>query len=148
MLEESKMATELANPQTDRTALSAEGQIFEISKAVFFEAAHFMGGKPEGHPYRSVHGHSFRLEATVAGVVKPGEQWVEDFSHLTAMLEATAAKLDHKLLNEIEGLEVPTLERICLWAAADLGQTLPGLARVAVARPSLNERCELVLKRV
>lgn len=142
------MATELANPQTDRTALSAEGQIFEISKAVFFEAAHFMGGKPEGHPYRYVHGHSFRLEATVAGVVKPGEQWVEDFSHLTAMLEATAAKLDHKLLNEIEGLEVPTLERICLWAAADLGKTLPGLARVAVARPSLNERCELVLKRV
>jgi 6-pyruvoyltetrahydropterin/6-carboxytetrahydropterin synthase len=116
--------------------LKAEGQVFEISKAVFFEAAHFMGGKPEGHPYRSVHGHSFRLEATVAGIVKPGEQWVEDFSHLTAMLEA------------IEGLEVPTLERICLWAAADLGKTLPGLARVAVARPSLNERCELVLKRV
>lgn len=142
------MATELANPQTDRSSLKAEGQIFEISKAVFFEAAHFMGGKPEGHPYRSVHGHSFRLEATVAGIVKPGEQWVEDFSHLTATLEATAAKLDHKLLNEIEGLEVPTLERICLWAAADLGKTLPGLARVAVARPSLNERCELVLKRV
>ena len=142
------MATELADTQTDRSALKAEGQIFEVSKAVFFEAAHFMGGKPEGHPYRSVHGHSFRLEATVAGIVKPGEQWVEDFSHLTAMLKATAAKLDHKLLNDIEGLEVPTLERICLWAAADLGKTLPGLARVAVARPSLNERCELVLKRI
>ena len=38
------MATELANAQTDRSALKAEGQIFEISKAVFFEAAHFMGG--------------------------------------------------------------------------------------------------------
>lgn len=121
--------------------------MFEISKAVTFEAAHYMGGKPEGHPYRSVHGHSFRLEATVAGVVKPGEQWVEDFAHLTACLEGTAAKLDHRLLNEIDGLEVPTLERICLWAAADLAPALPGLARVAVARPSLNERCELVLKR-
>jgi 6-pyruvoyltetrahydropterin/6-carboxytetrahydropterin synthase len=139
------MATELANAQTDRASLTVEGRVFEITKAVTFEAAHFMGGKPEGHPYRNVHGHSFRLEATVAGKVKPGEQWVEDFSHLTATLEATAAKLDHKLLNEIEGLDVPTLERICLWAAADLAPGLPGLTRVAVARPSLNERCELVL---
>ena len=119
--------------------------MFEITKAVNFEAAHFMGGKPEGHPYRSVHGHSFRLEATVAGVVKEGEQWVEDFARLTECLNATAAKLDHRLLNEIEGLDVPTLERICLWAAADLKQALPGLKRVAVARPSLSERCELVL---
>jgi len=119
--------------------------VFEISKAVTFEAAHFMGGKPEGHPYRSVHGHSFRLEATVAGIVKEGEQWVEDFAHLTDCLNATAAKLDHRMLNDIEGLEVPTLERICLWAAADLKEALPGLKRVAVARPSLSERCELVL---
>ncbi|MCA8899811.1 MAG: 6-pyruvoyl tetrahydropterin synthase family protein [Hyphomonas sp.] len=139
------MATELANTQTDRAALSPEGRVFEISKAVYFEAAHYMAGKPEGHPYRHMHGHSFRLEATVAGVVKEGEQWVEDFSHLTACLNATAAKLDHRLLNEIEGLDVPTLERICLWAAADLAAGLPGLKRVAVARPSLNERCELVL---
>jgi 6-pyruvoyltetrahydropterin/6-carboxytetrahydropterin synthase len=140
------MAAELANPQTDRAALKAEGQVFEISKAVTFEAAHYMCGKPEGHPYRSIHGHSFRLEATVAGIVKPGEQWVEDFSRLTAALEATAAKLDHRLLNEIEGLDVPTLERICLWAAADLKPVLRGLVRIAIARPSLNERCELVLK--
>jgi 6-pyruvoyltetrahydropterin/6-carboxytetrahydropterin synthase len=139
------MATELANAQTDRAALSPEGRVFEISKAVHFEAAHYMGGKPEGHPYRNMHGHSFRLEATVAGVVKPGEQWVEDFAHLTACLNATAEKLDHKLLNEIDGLEVPTLERICLWVAADLAEALPGLKRVAIARPSLNERCELVL---
>ena len=104
-----------------------------------------MGGKPEGHPYRNVHGHSFLLEATVSGTVRPGEQWVEDFSHLTASLEATAAKLDHRLLNDIDGLDVPTLERICLWAAADLAPALPGLTRVAVARPSLNERCELIL---
>ncbi len=128
------------------SGLSAEGQVFEISKAVTFEAAHYMSGKPDGHPYRAIHGHSFRLEATVAGTVKTGEQWVEDLGHLTECLNAAAAKLDHRLLNEIEGLEVPTLERLCLWAAADLKPHLPGLTRVALARPSLNERCELVLK--
>ena len=139
------MATKTETSQAGHPGLSPEGRVFEITKSVTFEAAHFMGGKPEGHPHRNAHGHSFHLEATVAGTVKAGEQWVEDFSHLTVCLNATAAKLDHKLLNEIEGLEVPTLERICLWAAADLAEDLPGLKRVAVARPSLNERCELVL---
>ena len=139
------MAIELTNAQTDRSSLNVEGQVFEITKAVNFEAAHYMGGKPEGHPYRNVHGHSFRLEATVAGTVKPGEEWVQDFSELTAILNETAQKLDHRLLNEIDGLDVPTLERIALWAANDLKTKLPGLKQVALARPSLDERCVLVL---
>ena len=145
------MATKLTDAQTDRTAvtqpdkLAPEGHVFEITKAVSFEAAHFMAGKPEGHPYRNVHGHSFRLEVTVAGTVQPGEEWVQDFSDLSAILQGTANKLDHRLLNEIEGLEVPTLERICLWAANDLRQVLPGLKKVVLARPSLDERCVLVL---
>lgn len=137
------MATELTNPQTDRAALSPSGEVFEISKAVSFEAAHFMGGKPEGHPYRNLHGHSFRLEAAVKGKVKSGEEWVEDFSKLTAALNDVAGKLDHRLLNEIDGLSVPTLERICLWAARELKKDLPGLSRVTLARPSLNETCTL-----
>jgi 6-pyruvoyltetrahydropterin/6-carboxytetrahydropterin synthase len=139
------MASELANPQTDRASLSPEGRVFAITKRVNFEAAHYMGGKPEGHAYRNVHGHSFMLEATIEGRVKDGEQWVEDFSVVNEALAATAGKLDHQLLNEIEGLEIPTLERICLWAAADLNPVLPGLKRVAILRPSLNERCELTL---
>ncbi|MEM7458066.1 MAG: 6-carboxytetrahydropterin synthase [Pseudomonadota bacterium] len=125
--------------------MSVEGQVFEITKAVTFEAAHYMGGKPEGHPYRNVHGHSFRLEATVAGTVQPGAEWVQDFSDLAAILTETAEKLDHRLLNEIAGLDVPTLERIAVWAANDLKAKLPGLKRVVLARPSLDERCVLVL---
>jgi len=140
------MAIELTNPQTDRSSLDVEGQTFEITKAVSFEAAHYMGGKPEGHAYRNVHGHSFRLQATVAGTVKPGEEWVQDFSELATILAETAEKLDHCLLNEIPGLEVPTLERIALWAANDLKPRLPGLKHVELARPSLDERCVLTLK--
>ncbi|MEM1146659.1 MAG: 6-carboxytetrahydropterin synthase [Pseudomonadota bacterium] len=139
------MAIKLTNPQTDRSAISVEGQVFEITKAVSFEAAHFMGGKPEGHPYRNVHGHSFRIEATVAGTIEPGAEWVQDFSELTTVLQQTAERLDHRLLNEIEGLGVPTLERIAIWVANDLKPKLPGLKRIVLARPSLDERCVLVL---
>ncbi|MEM1037752.1 MAG: 6-carboxytetrahydropterin synthase QueD [Pseudomonadota bacterium] len=139
------MAIELTDAQTDWAPLNVEGQVFEITKAVTFEAAHYMQHKPDGHPYKNLHGHSFRLEATVSGKVKPREEWVQDFSELTAVLQETAAKLDHRLLNEIEGLEVPTMERICLWAANDLKTRLSGLSKVTLARPSLNETCTLVM---
>ena len=143
------MATKFANPQADRTALTAplnvEGQPFAVTKAGTFEAAHFMGHKDEAHPYRSVHGHSFRIEATVAGKVKPGQLWVEDFADLASALEAVAARLDHKLLNELDGLDVPTLERLCVWVANALRPSLPGLKSVELSRPSLSERCRLDL---
>lgn len=139
------MASDLATPEAKSAALSGAGHRFRVSKATTFEAAHFMGHKPEGHPYKHVHGHSFRVEITVAGKVQAGEEWVRDFGDITSALEAVAARLDHTLLNEIPGLEVPTLERICLWIAEALKPALPGLARVEVSRPSLNERVELEL---
>ncbi len=64
---------------------------------------------------------------------------------MTAALNGVAEKLDHKLLNEIDGLSVPTLERICLWVARELKAELPGLSRVSLSRPSLNENCTLEL---
>lgn len=143
------MATEFADPQTDRASLTdplkVEGQTFAVTKAVTFEAAHYMGHQADGHPYRAIHGHSFRIEATIAGTVRPGQEWVEDFADLTAALEAVAARLDHRLLNEIEGLDVPTLERLCVWVANVLRPKFPGLRSVELSRPSLNERCRLDL---
>ena len=125
--------------------LDVAGRTFRVTKGASFEAAHFMGHKPEGHPYKHVHGHSFRVEATVAGTLKDGEEWVEDFADLKRAIEDVAGELDHRLLNEIDGLEVPTLERLCVWIAARLGARVTGLVAVEVARPSLDERCRLEL---
>ena len=59
--------------------------------------------------------------------------------------QETRAERGRRLLNEIDGLSVPTLERICLWAAREIGAELPGLRRVTLSRPSLNESCTLEL---
>ena len=52
--------------------------------------------------------------------------WVADLGALDAALKALAATLDHGLLNEAEGLESPTLERLCLWFAGPPAPRLPG----------------------
>jgi 6-pyruvoyltetrahydropterin/6-carboxytetrahydropterin synthase len=118
---------------------------FEITKAAAFDAAHFLPGGPEASPYRRMHGHSFRVEATVRGVEQGPVGWVADLADLDAALKAIAAELDHGLLNERPGLESPTLEHLCLYFAERLGPQFPGLSRIVVLRPTVGESCALSL---
>jgi len=113
----------------------------EIVKAFQFDAAHFMPAMEEGHRYRRPHGHSFRVEVAISGSPDPDHGWVADFGEVAAALDDVRAQLDHALLNEIEGLERPTLEALCVWIAAKLEGRFPGLSRVTVERPSVGEAC-------
>ena len=123
--------------------------VFEITKAAFFDAAHSLdadpvvGGPVDGR-YRRLHGHSFRVEASVKGV-QQGPGWVADLGALDSALKALAGELDHGLLNEKEGLSSPTLENLCLFFAGRLKGEFPGLSRVVVSRPTIGESASLQL---
>jgi len=69
-----------------------------------FEAAQCLPQLPEGHPCRNIHGHSYSLEAGA-----------RDLDRLQAVLPDLYALLDHRSLNDIEGLDQPTCERITRW---------------------------------
>jgi 6-pyruvoyltetrahydropterin/6-carboxytetrahydropterin synthase len=125
--------------------MNAAGARFELTTTGSFEAAHAIAAGPDGHAYRGVHGHSFHVEISVAGTLGADAAWVEDFAVIRAALAVTTGKLDHQMLNDVPGLACPTLEHLCVWIAADLSARLPGLTRVTVSRPSLNERCALSL---
>ena len=117
--------------------------VFEITKAAAFDAAHRLPTHPEGSPYTRLHGHSFRVEATLRGPAIAPVGWVEDLGALDAALREIAATLDHGLLNDIPGLESPTLEALCLHFAARLKGRFPGLVRIVVSRPSVGESCAM-----
>src|SRR5213083_2495680 len=109
--------------------------VFEITKAASFDAApRLPQGGPDGSPYTRVHGHSFRVEASVRGAEQAPVGWVADLASLDAALKAAAAELDHTLLNEHPGLESPTLEHLCLYFADRLKPQFPGLSRIVVSR--------------
>ncbi len=119
--------------------------IFEITKAASFDAAHHMTHPEVDGRYRRLHGHSFRVEASVRGPAGAETGWVEDFAALEAALKTLAGELDHGLLNEHPGLETPTLEHLCLHFAGRLKPRFPGLSRIVVSRPTVGERCALEL---
>jgi 6-pyruvoyltetrahydropterin/6-carboxytetrahydropterin synthase len=119
--------------------------IFEITKAAAFDAAHYLPGGPKDSPYTRLHGHSFKVEATVRGPEQGPVGWVADLAELDAALKGIAGELDHGLLNEKPGLESPTLEHLCLYFAERLKKQFPGLCRVTVSRPTIGESCTLTL---
>ena len=116
---------------------------FEITKAAAFDAAHRLPAGPADSPYTRLHGHSFRVEATLRGPAKAPMGWVDDLAELDAVLREVAGGLDHTLLNDTPGLESPTLEALCLYFAGRLKPRFATLRRVVVSRPSVGESCAL-----
>jgi 6-pyruvoyltetrahydropterin/6-carboxytetrahydropterin synthase len=88
--------------------------IATIGRTFRFESAHFLPKVPDGHRCKNLHGHNYRIEVVVSGEVD-GRGFVKDFGELDADMAPLLAKVDHKLLNEVAGLENPTAEIIARW---------------------------------
>lgn len=112
-----------------------------IYKDFLFEAAHFLPSAPPGHPNSRVHGHSFRARITLDGEPDPENGMVVHLDDLEAALAEAREALDHRFLNEVEGLQVPTLERIAVWLWDRLHNKVPGLAEIQIMRESCHEGC-------
>ncbi len=97
-----------------------------------FEAAHFLPHFPDGHKCRRMHGHSFKVDVTVAGDVPEGQGHLLDFGEVKKVMAPLEEQLDHHLLNEIEGLENPTSEHLAAWIWKHLAPDLPLLDEVTV----------------
>ena len=104
----------------------------EIYKEFGFESAHSLPNVPERHKCARLHGHSFRVRVTVSGPVGETSGWVMDFADLKEAVQPTIDALDHRLLNDVEGLENPTSEVLARWIWERLETDLPGLAAVEV----------------
>ena len=102
----------------------------ELFKVFQIEAAHYLPNLPPEHKCSRMHGHSFRIEIHISGDVDPELGWVMDFADVEAACEPVHGELDHRYLNDIEGLENPTSEVIARWIWARLKPALPGLSEV------------------
>ncbi len=111
-----------------------------LEKTFRFEAAHWLPAFPEGHKCRRMHGHSYRITVAVEGEVDETTGCVMDFGEIKAATETIRTALDHRLLNEIEGLENPTSEVLAAWCWERLKDALPLLVEVAVEE-TCTSRC-------
>lgn len=103
-----------------------------LEKSFTFEAAHFLPCFPEGHKCRRMHGHSYRIDVIVAGEVDPAKGYLMDFGEIKTATAPVELELDHYLLNDIEGLEIPTAEMLAKWIYDKLKPALPLLYAIRV----------------
>ncbi|MGD0546943.1 MAG: 6-carboxytetrahydropterin synthase QueD [Terracidiphilus sp.] len=104
----------------------------EVFKEFTIEAAHWLPNVPEGHKCRRLHGHSFRIAIHVSGPLDPRLGWVMDFAEIKKAYQAIEDQIDHRCLNEVEGLENPTSENLARWLWRELHSALPALSKVVV----------------
>ena len=112
-----------------------------IYKDFKFEAAHFLTSAPAGTANARVHGHSFRARVVIEGEPDSASGYVFHFDDLSAAIHDTQDALDHRLLNDVDGLSAPTLERLAIWIWNRLSNRVPGLCEIQVHRDSCNEGC-------
>ncbi len=97
-----------------------------------FESAQTLPNVPAGHKCARMHGHSFKVEIAVEGEVNPETGWVYDHAEISRAMNPILELLDHAYLNEIEGLENPTIELMAGWLWKKLSPQLPGLCEIVI----------------
>ncbi len=103
-----------------------------IFKIFNIDAAHRLPNVPLTHKCRDIHGHTYRIEIYVNAPVDKKLGWVADFADVTEVFQPINDRLDHKYLNDIEGLENPTVENLARWIWVHLKPSLPMLSRIVV----------------
>lgn len=115
-----------------------------LTQSFLFDAAHTLTRTvplPEFEASARVHGHTYTAEVTVSGEMRDGMIWLAktrgvkahglDVFELRAEIAKVRALLDHRLLDEVEGLERPTMECLCVFIGARIA--LP-VSSVCVSR--------------
>ena len=64
------------------------------------------------------------------GEIDPVMGWLIDFAEIKKVLEPLIRMVDHKLLNNIDGLENPTCELLAKWFWDRVNPQLPQLSKV------------------
>lgn len=104
----------------------------DIFRIYHLQCARRLPALADTHPCSRLHGHSFRVELTLSGALDPEFGWVMDFADVDSAWQAIHARLDHRYLNDIAGLDNPTSENLAIWLWHRLQPSLPLLSRISV----------------
>ena len=113
----------------------------ELVKEFSFESAHRLPMVPPEHKCFRMHGHSYRIEVCLAGDIDPKLGWLVDFGEIAARVEPLLKQeLDHRVLNDVPGLENPTSEVLAGWLWKRIAALVPQLSAITV-HETCTSRC-------
>lgn len=112
---------------------------YELKQHFQIESARFLPHLPPDHPCSRMHGHSFKIILTLKGDLDSKIGWVVDYHEISKVMQPLLQQLDHRVLNEVTGLENPTSELLAKWIYEHAGKSLPLLTKVTIMETSSTE---------
>ena len=112
---------------------------FQLKQQFQIESARFLTGLPEAHSCSNMHGHSFVIILTLVGPLDPIKGWVQDYHEISTLMKPLLDQLDHKVLNNVPGLQNPTSEKLAVWIYEHARKAIPLLTQVTVKETPLTE---------
>src|SRR4051812_20977412 len=101
-----------------------------VFKQFTFDSAHYLPNVPDGHKCKGMHGHTYILTVYVEGELEKNLDWVIDFAELKSVVDPVVNSIDHKVLNDIQGMENPTCEMIAVWLWNKIKPGVPQLKKI------------------
>lgn len=100
-----------------------------VQREYHFESAHFLPLVHDGHKCKRMHGHNYKMDVEILrmGTALDKVGFVMDFWDMDKVVEPIIKLVDHRVLNEIDGLENPTAEFIAQWFASKIKTELLAL---------------------
>ena len=101
-----------------------------IFKQFTFDSAHFLPNVPDGHKCKNIHGHTYHLTVDLEDSLDEHLGWVSDFAVVKKIIKPIIDKVDHKLINDVTGLENPTCEKLAVWLWDQIKPQVPQLCKI------------------
>ncbi len=106
----------------------------KIYRTYTIHSARFIPTLDSNHPCSKMHGHTFKIIIELDGPIDDAIGFVMDFYDLDTIVDnKIIKKIDHKILNEIEGLENPSSEYLSIWIWNKLIDSLPMLSQITIS---------------
>jgi 6-pyruvoyltetrahydropterin/6-carboxytetrahydropterin synthase len=105
-----------------------------ICRKYSFDAAHLLPCLPssEAKQCGRLHGHTYQLEVHLHGVVNEYNGIHFDYYEIDRVVKPALELIDHRLLNDVEGLTKPTTENVAAWIWERIKPLLPTLRKVVL----------------
>ena len=120
----------------------------KLTQSFYFEAAHTLDNRDVDCYTQiksaTIHGHTYHASVSIEG--EPDENgMIRDLNAVWLMIDFIRSHLDHKFLNEVEGLGNPTLENLCLFISKKA--RLKGLCEVTIERKASGDKVTYQIKK-
>ena len=106
----------------------------EVYRTFRIHASRFLPKLDDNHICKKMHGHTFNITIFAKGEINNKDGFVIDFFDIDKIFNKYIhSKIDHKVLNDVKGLDNPTSEYLAKWIWDNLSPHIAILDKIKVS---------------